>query len=246
MKDSTINTFGSECFNTKENAHHNRMENVDCGFNDEPSTFQGSNVEFRGDHNSIIGSRIYQSRSWNLKLASDSATYDRGGNTAQGTTFSGDATHPIINRQTGSGPLCGTPSPPARSVIPARTASAAPPPAPGRTTPTVRPGRRRPVPRGRGRRRRHRDLLRGRHRRQRTSFTLKPGTATSTAANVGATVSYNPAARVATLIPSADLAANTQYTATLTAGIRSAVGTPWRTPPGPSRPSPPRTPPRRR
>jgi hypothetical protein len=37
VRDSVINTFGSECFNTKENAHHNRLENSDCGYNDEPS-----------------------------------------------------------------------------------------------------------------------------------------------------------------------------------------------------------------
>ena len=54
VKDSTINTFGSECFEVKENAHHNRMENVDCGYNDEPLANQGSNVELRGDHNTVV------------------------------------------------------------------------------------------------------------------------------------------------------------------------------------------------
>jgi Bacterial Ig-like domain/Protein of unknown function (DUF1565) len=107
VRDSTINTYGSECFEVKENAHHNRLENVDCGYNDEPSSFQGSNVELRGDHNTVLSSRLSQSRSWNLKLASDSATYDRGGNTAQGSTFGGAATYAIVNRQTGSGPFCG-------------------------------------------------------------------------------------------------------------------------------------------
>src|SRR4051812_3684539 len=107
VRDSTINTYGSECFEVKENAHHNRLENVDCGFNDEPLVNQGSNVELRGDHNTVLRSRLSQSRSWNLKLASDSTTYDKGGNTAQGTTFSSAATYPIINKQTGSGPFCG-------------------------------------------------------------------------------------------------------------------------------------------
>jgi hypothetical protein len=107
VRNSTINTFGSECFEVKENAHHNRIENSDCGFNDEPLSFQGSNVEFRGDHNTVLNTRLSQSRSWNMKLASDSSTYDRGGNTAQRTAFSGAATYAIINRQTGSGPFCG-------------------------------------------------------------------------------------------------------------------------------------------
>ena len=54
VRNSTINTFGSECFEVKENAHHNRMEDSDCGWNDEPSTFQGSNIELRGDHNTVL------------------------------------------------------------------------------------------------------------------------------------------------------------------------------------------------
>jgi len=57
-----------------------------------------------------------------------------------------------------------------------------------------------------------------------TTFTLKTGTA-----SVAATVSYNATTRVATLDPSADLAAGTQYTATLTGGtsaIRDAANNP--------------------
>jgi hypothetical protein len=106
VRDSTINTFGSECFEVKENAHHNRMENVDCGYNDEPLAQQGSNVELRGDHNTVLRSRLYESRSWNMKLASDTAADDLGGNTAQSTDFKRAAAPAIVNRQTGSGPFC--------------------------------------------------------------------------------------------------------------------------------------------
>ena len=106
VRDSTINTFGSECFEVKENAHHNRMENVDCGYNDEPLAQQGSNVELRGDHNTVLRSRLYESRSWNMKLASDTAADDLGGNTAQITDFKRAAAPAIVNRQTGSGPFC--------------------------------------------------------------------------------------------------------------------------------------------
>ena len=233
MKDSKINTFGSECFEVKENAHHNRMENVDCGNNDEPSTFQGSNVELRGDHNTVLASRLYNSRSWNLKLASDSSTYDKGGNTAQGTSFSGAATYGIINRQTGSGPFCGDSftgqvSDPSGNSVGTPTASCA-----GSTTPTVtaktpaagatgvlgtlpyrdvlrdRAGRHRldvhAQARFRVRRRRGRDLRR-RH----------PGRDVD---------------------PSAALAANTQYTATLTwvrPPSRARPAPRWRPCPGPS------------
>jgi methionine-rich copper-binding protein CopC len=61
-----------------------------------------------------------------------------------------------------------------------------------------------------------------------TTFTLRPGTG----AAVGAVVTYDAASRTATLDPSADLAANTQYTATLTGGasaIKGATGTPLAT-----------------
>src|SRR3954453_8519491 len=137
VRNSTINTYGSECFEVKENANRNRLENSDCGWNDEPSTFQGSNVELRGDHNTVLGSRLSQSRSWNLKLASDSTTYDKGGNTAQGVTFSGAATYPIINKQTGSGPFCGNTFPSGTIADPSGKAVSSPATCTGSTTPTV-------------------------------------------------------------------------------------------------------------
>ena len=83
VRNSTINTFGGECFDVKENAHHNRIEDSDCGFNDEPLSFKGSNIELRGDHNLIRRTNVHDSRSWNVKLASDSAQYDKGGNSIQ-------------------------------------------------------------------------------------------------------------------------------------------------------------------
>ena len=89
VRNSTINTFGSECFDVKENAHHNRIEDSDCGFNDEPLSFKGSNIELRGDHNLIRRTKVHDSRSWNVKLASDSAQYDKGGNSIQQSDFSG-------------------------------------------------------------------------------------------------------------------------------------------------------------
>ncbi|MCG2622714.1 Ig-like domain-containing protein [Arthrobacter sp. I2-34] len=55
-----------------------------------------------------------------------------------------------------------------------------------------------------------------------TSFTLKTATGTS----VPAAVSYNAATRTATLNPTANLAADTRYTATLTGAIRDTIGTP--------------------
>jgi methionine-rich copper-binding protein CopC len=222
VRDTTINTFGSECFNVKENAHHNRLENSECGYNDEPSTYQGSNVEFRGDHNIVLATRVTNSRSWNLKLASDTAADDLGGNTAQGSTFSGAATYAIINRQTGSGPFCGntitgSASDPSGNSVGSPTSACS-----GATTPAVTA--RTPatdangVAAGSNVTATFSEAVQG---VSGTTFTLKAGSTT-----VGATVGYDGTSRTATLDPAADLAANTQYTATLTTGIKGATGTP--------------------
>jgi hypothetical protein len=221
VRDSTVNTFGSECFEVKENAHHNRMENVDCGFNDEPLAQQGSNVELRGDHNTVVGSRLSNSRSWNMKLASDSATYDKGGNTAQGTTFSGAATYPIINRQTGSGPFCGNTFPSGGIYDPSGNSVSSPTNCAGSTTPTVTAttpaSGATGAPVGDNVTATFSEAVTG---VSGTSFTLKTGST-----SVGATVTYDGATRKATLDPTADLAAGTQYTAALTSTIKGATGT---------------------
>ena len=229
VRNSTINTYGSECFEVKENAHHNRMENSKCGWNDEPSTFQGSNVEFRGDHNTVLGSTLSNSRSWNMKLASDSSTYDKGGNTAQGTSFSGAATYGIINRQTGSGPFCGdtftgSVSDPSGNSVGTPTATCA-----GSTAPTVTA--RTPAAGATGVAATttvtatFSEAVQG---VSGTTFTLKAG---STAVGAQSVLQRRPAGSP-TLTPSAPLAANTQYTATLTGGasaIKGATGTPLAT-----------------
>jgi hypothetical protein len=249
VRNSTINTYGSECFEVKENANRNRLENSDCGWNDEPLANQGSNVELRGDHNTVLGSRLSQSRSWNLKLASDSTTYDKGGNTAQGTTFSSAATYPIVNKQTGSGPFCGNTFPSGTIGDPSGKAVSSPATCTGSTTPTVTA--RTPAANAAGIVPSNNvtatfsEAVQG---VSATTFTLKPS-APVTAAAVAATVTYDSASRTATLDPSADLAANTQYTATLTGGatgIKSATGTPlatatWNftTAPGSAVPAPP-------
>ncbi|MDT7579374.1 MAG: hypothetical protein QOK35_638, partial [Pseudonocardiales bacterium] len=227
VRDSTINTFGSECFEVKENAHDNRLENTDCGWNDEPSSFQGSNVELRGDHNTVLGNRLSNSRSWNLKLASDSAVYDRGGNAVRGNTFSGAATSAIINRQTGSGPFCGNSfsgpvSDPAGGSVGTPTGACT-----GVTTPTVTAQA--PAVGATGVAvagtvtATFSEAVQGVGP---TTFTLRAAGATT---DVAAAVTYDAGAMTATLDPTADLVPNTQYTATLaggTAAIRSLTNTP--------------------
>lgn len=108
VRDCLIVTFGSECFQVKENAHHNHMVRVDCRANDEPLAFGGSNVELRGDHNSIEDSILTGSRGVNLKIASDEPRYDRGGNRFVRTRFM-DAEGPHILFRSGQPPgeACG-------------------------------------------------------------------------------------------------------------------------------------------
>ena len=108
VRDSVISTFGSECFQVKENAHHNLMQRVECRANDEPLAFSGSNVELRGDHNTIEDSVLAGSRGVNLKIASDEPRHDKGGNAILRNRFL-DAAGPHIMFKSARppGPACG-------------------------------------------------------------------------------------------------------------------------------------------
>ena len=98
VRDSVIRTFGSECFQVKENAHDNRMQRVDCRANMEPLSFGGSNVELRGDHNTIEDSTIGESLGVNVKIASDDPQYDRGGNSLLRNRFLAAAGPHLLSR----------------------------------------------------------------------------------------------------------------------------------------------------
>ncbi len=100
VRDCAIATYGSECVQVKENAHHNRVVRVDCRANDEPVEFSGSNVELRGDHNLVADSVLALSRGVNLKIVSDEPRYDRGGNSVTGTRFLGAAGPHILFKST--------------------------------------------------------------------------------------------------------------------------------------------------
>ena len=87
VSNNIIHTYGSECFNVKENAHHNQFVNNECRYNLEPLEFSGSNVELRGDHNLVENNTISDSAGVNLKLKSDAPIYDKGGNMIIGNKF---------------------------------------------------------------------------------------------------------------------------------------------------------------
>jgi hypothetical protein len=106
---NTIRTFGSECFNVKENAHDNVFENNQCSGNTEPREFNGSNVELRGHGNIVRGNVIADSASWNVKIQSDDEDdYDNGGNVVENNTLSGAAAEAVhIGSDARQGTFCG-------------------------------------------------------------------------------------------------------------------------------------------
>ena len=106
VSDNIIHTYGSECFNVKENAHHNQFVNNECGYNLEPLEFSGSNVELRGDHNLIEGNIISDSAGVNVKLKSDAPIYDKGGNSIRSNKFNNSAGNSIQNEASGTD-FCG-------------------------------------------------------------------------------------------------------------------------------------------
>jgi hypothetical protein len=108
IHDNTIHTYGSECLNVKENAHGNTFARNDCRYNDEPLTFSGSLIELRGHNNVLDTNVISGSRSYALKLKSDSGGYDKGGNSATNNTFSVAEGAFILNDHSApQGTFCG-------------------------------------------------------------------------------------------------------------------------------------------
>ncbi|NMO20886.1 DUF1565 domain-containing protein [Pyxidicoccus fallax] len=108
IHDNTIHTYGSECFNVKENAHNNTFARNDCRYNDEPLEWLGSLIELRGHANVLDSNVIADSRSYALKLKSDSGAYDKGGNSFTHNTFRA-ATGAFIRNDNSApqGTVCG-------------------------------------------------------------------------------------------------------------------------------------------
>jgi hypothetical protein len=86
-----IHTFGSECFNVKENAHDNVFEDNQCSGNAESTEFDGSSIELRGHNNIVRNNTISDSEGVAIKIKSDSDEYDKGGNVIEGNRISGVA-----------------------------------------------------------------------------------------------------------------------------------------------------------
>ncbi|OZM76383.1 right-handed parallel beta-helix repeat-containing protein [Pseudonocardia sp. MH-G8] len=106
---NVIRTFGSECFDVKENAHDNVFENNDCSNNAEPLDNKGSNVELRGFNNVVRGNVISGSAGWNVKIQSDDpGKYDNSGNAVENNNLTGSAGAPVrIGTDASHGSFCG-------------------------------------------------------------------------------------------------------------------------------------------
>jgi len=105
---NVIRTFGSECFNVKENAHDNVFEDNVCSSNAESVEFEGSNVELRGYANVVRGNEISDSAGYTIKIQSDGEEYDRGGNAVENNRLSGAAAETFkIKSEAEQGRICG-------------------------------------------------------------------------------------------------------------------------------------------
>jgi hypothetical protein len=102
-----IQTFGSECFNVKENAHGNVFEGNVCAGNTESAEHDGSNVELRGHGNIVRNNVISGSAGYTVKIKSDDEEYDRGGNVLENNRLSGSVAALMIESDAVQGPMCG-------------------------------------------------------------------------------------------------------------------------------------------
>ena len=108
VENNVISTYGSECFNVKENAHDNVFRNNICRHNQEPLEWEGSAIELRGHDNQVVNNLLEGSLGFGVKLRSDSASYDKGGNVLRGNTFRDIAGAAVLNDQeSAQGAACG-------------------------------------------------------------------------------------------------------------------------------------------
>jgi hypothetical protein len=104
---NVIQTFGSECFNVKENAHDNVFSDNVCTGNTESADHDGSNVELRGFRNVVRNNEISGSAGYTLKIKTDDEEYDKGGNVVENNRLSGSAAALMIESEAAQGPMCG-------------------------------------------------------------------------------------------------------------------------------------------
>ena len=102
-----IRTFGSECFDVKENAHSNTFEDNVCSGSIETVDFDGSDVELRGYQNIVRNNMISASAGYTVKISSDDDEYDKGGNVVENNHMSSSAVAFKLEAEAVQGSICG-------------------------------------------------------------------------------------------------------------------------------------------
>jgi hypothetical protein len=103
-----ITTYGSECFDVKENSYRNVLSSSLCADNTEPGQDQGSNVELRGYANTVDNDQLSASAGYGLKIAADTAATDLGRNNVMTGIFSGQAAGALYDASSApAGRSCG-------------------------------------------------------------------------------------------------------------------------------------------
>ena len=102
-----IRTFGSECFNVKENAHDNVFEDNVCSGNAESERVRGQQRRAaRLRRTSCATTRSRTAPATRIKIQNDGEEYDKGGNVVENNRLSGAAAEHLqdqVRRE--SGPL---------------------------------------------------------------------------------------------------------------------------------------------
>ena len=108
MTGNIIRTFGSECFNVKENAHDNVFEDNECSGNTESPEYDGSNVELRGHGNIVRNNAITDSAGSNVKIKSDDDDTTRAATSSRTTPSPAPRPNPCASTSAApQGPFCG-------------------------------------------------------------------------------------------------------------------------------------------
>jgi hypothetical protein len=108
VANDTITTFGSECFDVKENAHGNTLSDSTCIDNTEPMQDLGSDVELRGYANMVTENQISSSLGYGVKITSDTPAEDLNHNIITGNTFAKIPAGALYDRSRSPlGQVCG-------------------------------------------------------------------------------------------------------------------------------------------
>jgi hypothetical protein len=83
------------------------FENNQCSGNVESVEFDGSNIELRGHDNVVRNNTISDSAGVAIKIKSDDAEYDKGGNVVEGNQITDVAEAFQVESDAQQGQICG-------------------------------------------------------------------------------------------------------------------------------------------